>query len=174
MPFGLKRYYGQGHLHFLTFSCYQRRPLLETPHSRSAFVCELDRARNESRFRLLGYVVMPEHVHLLISEPLVGTPSTALHQLKFRVAKQLLPPKKRGRNGQIDLPSAKGPERPRSFWQARFYDFNVYSEGKRKEKLNYMHANPVKRGLVENPKDWAWSSRSFYFGKGEPLIRIDA
>ncbi|HUL33752.1 MAG TPA: hypothetical protein VL128_07705 [Candidatus Eisenbacteria bacterium] len=58
-------------------------------------------------------------------------------------------------------------------WQARFHDFNVYSEGKKKEKLNYMHANPVKRGLVEHPGDWAWSSWTFYFGKEKPLLHMD-
>ncbi len=55
----------------------------------------------------------------------------------------------------------------------RFYDFNVYSKGKKKEKLNYMHANPVIRGLVKHPKDWAWSSWGFYYGGGGGLIAID-
>ncbi len=53
----------------------------------------------------------------------------------------------------------------RAFWQARFYDFNVYSHGKKTEKLNYMHANPVIRGLVKHPRDWAWSSWGFYYGE---------
>src|SRR5271155_4322370 len=56
------------------------------------------------------------------------------------------------------------------FWQERFYDFNVYRSGKVKEKLNYMHANPVIRGLVAHPKDWPWSSWSFYFQKGKGLL----
>jgi putative transposase len=174
MPSGLKRYYGKGDLHFLTFSCYQHRPLLEKADARDVFVRELDRARNEWKFLLFGYVVMPEHVHLLISEPPAGTPSAALHQLKLRVAKRLRPRNKRGRTGQTEPSFAEGTEPPRSFWQARFYDFNVYSEGKIKEKLNYMHANPVVRGLVEHPKDWAWSSWSFYFGEGKTLIRMDS
>jgi hypothetical protein len=50
----------------------------------------------------------------------------------------------------------------RSFWQQRFYDFNVWSAKKRIEKLNYMHWNPVKRGLVAEPGLWAWSSYRFY------------
>jgi hypothetical protein len=53
------------------------------------------------------------------------------------------------------------------------FDFNVYSLGKKKEKLNYMHANPVIRGLVKDPKDWPWSSWSFYRGGEAGLIRID-
>jgi REP element-mobilizing transposase RayT len=59
------------------------------------------------------------------------------------------------------------------FWQARFYDFNVWSAKKRKEKLEYMHRNPVTRKLVEDPKDWVWSSYSSYSGRGTPLIAID-
>ena len=68
MPKGLKRYYGQGHLHFLTFSCYRRLPLLGTARARYAFVAALARIRERYHFRLIGYVVIPEHVHLLISE----------------------------------------------------------------------------------------------------------
>lgn len=55
----------------------------------------------------------------------------------------------------------------RSFWQARFYDFNIWTTKKRMEKLRYMHRNPVKRGLVESPEQWRWSSYRFYL-LGEP------
>jgi putative transposase len=116
---------------------------------------------------------MPEHVHLLISEPPEGTPSTVQQKLKLRVARKL---PKRNRPvcaGQMRLPFAETGEPLRAFWQARFYDFNVYSQGKKKEKLNYMHANPVIRGLVKHPRDWRWSSWGFYY-EGEPgLVTID-
>jgi putative transposase len=69
MPTGLKRYYGKGHLHFITFSCYRRLPLLKTSRSRDVFVQELAKLRQQMGFLLIGYVVMPEHVHLLMSEP---------------------------------------------------------------------------------------------------------
>ena len=174
MPSGLKRIYGKGHLHFLTFSCYRRLPLLKTARARDIFVRELARVRAEMGFRLLGYVVMPEHVHLLLSEPPRGTPSDVLQKLKLRVAKRLHGKKRRRISGQMELPFVRCAQPPRNFWQARFYDFNVYSEGKKKEKLNYMHANPVKRGLVEHPKDWAWSSWNDYFRREETLIRMDA
>ncbi len=59
-------------------------------------------------------------------------------------------------------------------WQLRFYDFNVYSHKKKKEKLEYMHANPVVRGLVRHPKDWPWSSFSFYAKNEAGLAGIDA
>jgi len=173
MPAGLKRYYGKGHLHFITFSCYRRLPLLKTARARDIFVQELGRVRDETEFDLVGYVVMPEHVHLLMSEPKRGTPSTVLQKLKLRVSRKMRTRKRSGRAGQYRLPFEEAGESLRAFWQARFYDFNVYSKGKKTEKLNYMHANPVIRGLVKHPKDWPWSSWSFY-AKGEAgLVRID-
>src|SRR5690348_1308284 len=141
--------------------------------ARDIFVQELGKVRDEMGFRLLGFVVMPEHVHLLMSEPMRGTPSTVLQKLKLRVARRL---RKRGRPanaGQMRLPFVEAGEPLRAFWQARFYDFNVYSRGKVKEKLNYMHANPVIRGLVKHPRDWRWSSWGFYYGGTTGLVAID-
>lgn len=145
MPRKLERWYGLGHLHFITTSCYHRLPFLDAPKSRDIFLRLLDKIRGEFDFALLGYVVMPEHVHLLISEPNIGDPSSAMKALKERTAHSL------------------GCTR---FWTERFYDFNVYSPDKKFVKLNYMHFNPVKRGLVEKPDKWAWSSCRFYT-KGE-------
>jgi REP element-mobilizing transposase RayT len=89
MPRGLRRYYGKGHLHFVTFSCYRRLPLLRNARARDIVVRELARVRDELGFPLAGYVVMPEHVHLLLGEPKDGTPSTVLHRLKLRAARKL-------------------------------------------------------------------------------------
>jgi len=173
MPAGLKRCYGKGHLHFITFSCHRRLPLLKKVRARDIFVQELRKVRDEMGFRLIGYVVIPEHVHLLMSEPKHGTPSTVLQKLKLRVPRKMRERRKVGCPAQLRLPFEEEGEPPRAFWQARFYDFNVYTKGKQIEKLHYMPANPVIRGLVAHPKDWPWSSWSFY-GKGEPgLVRID-
>jgi putative transposase len=173
MPAGLKRIYGQGHLHFLTFSCYRRLPLLKTGRARDIFVEELGKLRDEMGFHLVGYVVMPEHVHLLISEPKRGTPSTVLQRLKLRVSRKLRKRRRSGNSTQLRFAFDEMGEPLRAFWQARFYDFNVYTRGKRKEKLNYMHANPVVRGLVEHPRDWRWSSWGFYWGGETGMVRID-
>ena len=172
MPAGLKRYYGHGDLHFITFSCYRRLPLLKSVRARDVFARELAKIRDEMGFHLIGYVVMPEHVHLLISEPRGGTPSTMLQKLKLRVARKLRQRKTAGNAAQMRLPFVGMGEPLQAFWQVRFYDFNVYTRGKKIEKLNYMHANPVKRGLVRHPKDWAWSSWRFY-RRGEGLVKIE-
>lgn len=126
---------------------------------------ELAWTREEYGFQLIGYVVMPNHVHMLMSEPEKGTVSTVLEMLKQRVSRQI-----RKCAGQLELKCDESSAR--SFWQARFCDFNVYSRGKLKEKLNYMHANPVVRRLVEHPRDWAWSSWSNYVD-GTGMIEVD-
>jgi putative transposase len=145
---------------------------------RGLFVKELARVRLEYGFLLAGYVVMPNHVHLLMSEPAKGTVSTALQVLKQRVSRRMRRRKKRGREGQLALAFGAEGEEARSFWQARFYDFNVYSRGKVKEKLNFsmrdrtaviMHVNPVIRKLVKHAKDWPWSSWSRYMKGGEGI-----
>ena len=83
--------------------------------------------------------------------------------------------------GQLRFPFSAGDSPTRKFdewgtlprfWQPRFYDFNVWSAKKRKEKLEYMHRNPVTRGLVEHPRDWPWSSWSFYAGEENGLVPI--
>jgi len=172
MPKGLKRCYGQGDLHFVTFCCYHRRRYLQSVRARNLFVKILDETRRKFDFRLLGYVIMPEHVHLLVSEPRHGSVSRMLQVVKQRVSRAMRG-KKRGRSKQLDLHFGEGMREDRRFWQRRFYDFNVWSDAKRKEKLQYMHANPVKEGLVKHPRDWPWSSFSFYAYDEAGLIRID-
>ena len=169
MPTGLHRFYGAQQLHFITTSCYQRRPWLGTPARRTFFLKILEETRIAYDFVVVGYVVMPEHVHLLISEPEKGTPSTVLQVVKQRFARKILQPMRR-------RAARRGPflwdHLPEQIWQARFYDFNVWTARKRVEKLRYMHRNPVKRGLVLEPDQWPWSSfRSYAYGeRGMVLI----
>ena len=155
-----------------TFSCYRRLPLLGTVQARHLFVQALGKIRERYKFLLVGYVVMPNHVHLLISEPPEATPSLILKVLKQRVSRDL---RKRGRRapaGQLCLAFPKEGEGVPRFWQPRFYDFNVWSRKKLREKLEYMHANPVTGKLVDHPKDWPWSSWSCY-ATGEGILKID-
>jgi len=175
MPRNLKRYYGAGDLHFITCSCYQRQPILGTPPRRDLFLTVLEHMRQEYHFVVLGHVLMPEHFHLLMGEPQPGTPPTVLQALKIGFARRVLihegvphfagvPHVSRSlRNVGSRLP-------PQHIWQRRFYDFNVWTEAKRIEKLRYIHRNPVTRGLVEQPEQWPWSSfRSYAFGEAGPV-----
>ena len=167
MPSGLHRTYGAHHLHFITCSCYRRLPGLGTASRRDHFLSILEQTRQRYRFVVVGYVVMPEHFHLLMTEPELGTPSTVMQVLKQRTASALLARKKR-RDPRQHLLFAG--QTPRHFWQARFYDFNVWTTRKRVEKLRYMHRNPVKRGLVSSPEQWRWSSyRCYLLGEVGPV-----
>lgn len=90
MTQGLRRYYGGQNLHFITASCYRRRALLASVRRRDLFLRVLEEVRQRYGFVVVGYVVMPEHIHLLISEPEKGNPSTVMQVLKQRVARRLL------------------------------------------------------------------------------------
>jgi putative transposase len=112
---------------------------------------------------------MPEHFHMLISEPQVGTPSTVMQVLKQRFAHQI----RRGSQADVQPSSWEDKTEETRIWQPRFYDFNVRTEGKRMEKLRYMHRNPVKRELVREPEHWAWSSFRHYFGQEPGAVRVN-
>jgi putative transposase len=170
VPSNLKRYYGHDDLHFITFSCYQRRPLLGTAPRRDLLLKILEQVRKHYGFVVLGYVVMPEHVHLLISEPERRDPSVVMQVLKQEFAKKVMrsiraPSDPRQSQLWVDALEAK------HVWEARFYDFNVWSGKKSIEKLRYMHRNPVQRGLVKDPQEWRWSSfRHYAFGERGPVL----
>jgi putative transposase len=176
MTEGLHRYYGGSDLHFLTFSCYLRQPFFRNESLCDLFLKILERVRRRYRLVVVGYVVMPEHVHLLVSEPQRETLSTAIQALKLGVVQTI-----RCSGGSIVAPPMSRktsetwgtPVRPNRFWQARFYDFNVWTEKKRIEKLRYIHRNPVERGLVSSPEQWLWSSFRWYlYGELGP-VRIN-
>jgi len=161
VPNRLHRYYGAGYLHFITTSCYQRLPLLAKPQHRDLLLKVLESVRRRYRFVVAGYVTMPEHVHLLLGEPERGNPSKVMQAIKQGFARRLLRRLRPGHDSQQgsfwDIALGKG-----HIWQARFYDFVVFTGEKRVEKLRYMHHNPVKRGLVLEPQQWAWSSYRYY------------
>ena len=104
-------------------------------------------------FYVAGYVVMPEHVHLLMSEPVGETLGTVIGALKLSVSRRSV-------------------QKP--FWLTRYYDFNVFSEGKRTEKIHYMHENPVCRGLVDEPGEWRWSSYRHYQTGERGVVEIES
>jgi putative transposase len=168
MPKSLKRYYGQDHLHFINCSCYHRQLWLATPQRRDLFSQILEETRQRYGFVVVGYVVMPDHIHLLISEPERGTPSTVMQVAKQRFARQVLAAKKRN-TAQSD----RWPDSEQHVWQRRFYDFNVWSARKRIEKLHYMHRNPVKRALVLEPDQWEWSSFRSYAYQEVGRVRVN-
>jgi len=156
MPWGLKRFQQAREVHFLTFSCYRRNANFDNETSRAVFVSALERVRRDYQLCVYAYVVMPEHVHLLINEPERNTLAQAIKSLKQGVARRL----------------SLRAEDP--FWQARYYDFNVWSERKFVEKVRYIHRNPVKRGLVPRPEDWPWGSFRDYATGEVGMVEIES
>jgi REP element-mobilizing transposase RayT len=118
----LIRIYGRWHLHFITFSGYRRVPFLCSVRGKNVVVQILGEIRDRYGFSFVGYVVMPEHVHLLIGELVKGTPSTVVQVLKQRVSRRWRR-KKRSPAAQLSLPLARGESGLPRFWQRRFYDF---------------------------------------------------
>jgi putative transposase len=156
MPKRLVRFQKAGQFHFITFSCYQRLPLLERLGAYGVFELQLEKVRERYSFVVAGYVLMPEHVHLLVGEPQVSSLAIVLQVLKQQTSREL-----------------KRPEEAR-FWQRRYYDFNVWNEKKTAEKLRYMHRNPVKRGLAPKPEAWRWSSFRHYATGEEGTVEIES
>ncbi len=148
MPKGLERRQNTGQLHFVTFSCYQREPFLAHPQSKEILLQVIEQARQFHRFLVHAYVLMPEHIHLLITEPETCTLASSIRVIKGQSSKFL-----------------KG--KREKFWQPRYYDFNVFTHRKRVEKIRYIHHNPVTRGLVAKPEEYSWSS-FIHYATGEP------
>ncbi len=153
MPQHLKRYHQTGNLHFITFSCYHRLPLLAGDHPKQIFERVLEQTRVSHGLEIHAYVLMPEHVHLLLSEPTETDLATTLKVLKQETSKLL--------RGTRD-----------HFWQTRYYDFNVHTEKKRLEKLRYIHRNPVARSLSLTPEDYPWSSARHYATGTQGTVHI--
>ncbi len=141
VPLGLKRYQQSGQSHFVTFSCYRRLPYLTDPARRDVVLACLGQTRRRYSLRVYGYVVMPEHVHVLVSEPEAKLLANAILSLKIAVARRV--------SRAPDAPRERG-----SFWQKRYYDHNVRRYKSFAEKLRYIHRNAVKRGLCIQPEDW--------------------
>jgi putative transposase len=155
MPTALKRFQTSGADHFLTFSCYRRLPLLDTDRARTLFLEQLEQLRIRHQFFVFGYVLMPEHVHILLSEPKAHPLATTLNVLKHETSQHL-----KGNRKQ--------------FWQRRYYDFNIITQTKFVEKIRYIHRNPVVRGLVELPEEWPWSSYRHWLTGEQGAVEIES
>ncbi len=163
-----RRYNLAGHAHALTFTCYHRQPFLSKDRSRQWLIDALDRAGKKHGFHLWAYCIMPEHAHILIWPPESSYDISAiLSSVKQSVAKRALffiqtqAPAFLKRmedcqaNGRIDY----------RFWQrSGGYDRNLFEPAAIHQEIEYIHANPVRRGLCQRPEDWPWSSAADYAG----------
>lgn len=169
----VKHYHEPGDFHELIFSCYRGMPLLTNDRWRSMLARVIDRAMNRWEFRLAGFVLMPEHVHLLVF-PLADTPridallKAVKQPVAFRIGRQLQ------QAGSPLLERLTVRERPGvhvfRFWQeGPGYDRNLQTAQSVLASLDYLHQNPVVRGLCQEVVDWKWSSARFYASEGQMI-----
>ncbi len=156
MPWSLHRFQNAHDVHFITFSCYKRQPRFRSAASFNTFERTLGRVRKWYGLTINAYVVMPEHVHLLLHEPERGSLAVAIQMLKQRVGTLLKP-----LDGE-------------PFWQRRYFDRNVHSTDEIESARAYIHRNPVKRGLCAQPQDWRWSSCLHYMTGVEGVVEIES
>jgi putative transposase len=175
------RYFAPGQLQFITASTYRRVPLFSSPRFRREFARVLAQVRAEFKFRLLGWVLMPEHFHLLVWPQPAESTSRIVQQLKQRTAANILRILRANSGNRwcartlerLRLPPSVHDQPVFRVWQRRFYPFGIYTEKKRLEKLAYMHGNPVKRGLVPSPDLWPWSSFRFLYLGDDSILKMD-
>ena len=150
-----------GTARFVTFSCYRRQPYLNTDNAKQFFIESLELVRKKHGFKLYGYVLMPEHVHLVLHPPDEKRLGLLIREIKSRAARAFF----------ASTDHATG--RTNVFWQRRCYDHNCRTVDTVREKIIYCHQNPVKRGLVDEPGLWRWSSYNWYQGERDVPLKAD-
>ena len=157
----LKRKEIPGHARYLTFSCYRCLPLFNNDRIKQLFVDQLELTRNRLDIKVYAWVIMPEHVHLLMMPTSTVTVSHFLRALKRPFSAKVL-----ARWREIDAPilkQIKDKKGSSHFWQpGGGYDRNIVSDQEMLEKVGYIHANPVRRELTNQATDWPWSSALWY------------
>ena len=172
----LRHYDIHGHAHYLTFSCWQNRPFLSTDRARQWFMEALEHARAAHPFDLWAWVIMLEHVHMMVLPHEGVRISVLLKSLKQRVAWRATAWVKENRPEMLASmldrqPSGRCCYR---FWQpGTGYDRNIWIAKELHEKIVYIHANPVRRGLASEPNGWPWSSWHAWESGQDVPIRID-
>jgi putative transposase len=174
---GLPRFHIEGHIYYITTVVYNRLPIFTRPAFIVPLIDSLNFYRHKQEFRLLGYVIMPDHVHLVIWPFGASTVSDMMRDYKEFTSKRII------RQAEVEGNEAwatafrlAGSETGRGqnkVWQDSYWDENIYTERFLRQKLNYVHRNPLRAGLVKQPADYLYSSyRNYEFGE-EWLIEID-
>ena len=171
-----KAFNDPGHTHYLTFTCYRRQQLLTDDQTRTLLVQAIDKARAMYNFALWAWIIMPEHVHLLL-HPRVEDYSISriLQAIKGRSARRIIAVWRESSPHLLHRIRAIEKDRT-SFrlWQAGGgFDRNLYQMALVKEKIEYIEYNPVRRRLVSAPDDWRWSSAQARAGSKDVPIVID-
>jgi putative transposase len=174
----VRTYNDPGHAHELTFSCFHRLRLFAKDRSRLWFVSAMELARQRYDFAVWAYAIMPEHIHIIVcprqdkyeirqvrSALKIPVQRKALSYLREQAPEFLDRLCDRQPNGEIHY----------RFWQrGGGYDRNVTNTETLLKMVDYIHENPIRRGLVERATDWIWSSARFYEGYSDVPIAMDS
>lgn len=171
-PHGLAR---RGVARLLTFSCFNRQPLLGFDETRSMLLGAIECARAQHAFHIWAFVIMPEHVHLLLVPGPSGV-GPALASIKAAVSHRAAPWLERHvpalAKSMIDVPPRGAPVC--RFWQRGMGDdHDLRSPEHIWDAIDCLHMNPVRRGLCADPRDWIWSSAGEHDELGAGMLRLD-
>ena len=172
----VRHYDEPGDAHFLTFSCYRRMSLLGKDRSRIWLIESLRAARQKRAFDLWAWVIMPEHVHLLIWPRLPGYETKRiLADIKRPVGQRAIAWLEAESPAFLERLTVRNANRTyRHFWQpGPGQDRNVYDADTAHQLVEYIHGNPARRGLVRRAEDWAWSSAAVWAGGADVVLKID-
>lgn len=173
----LLKFDDNSYVHFITTGTFKNLPYFRNEECCQVLLEELEFYSSKFEFTLPGYVIMPDHLHLLLwwdkTEKYGLSVSKIMQCIKGAAARRIISLKISGSlehllqaTSEIVRNNSKSHKRniKHRLWRRGFYDFNIYTEEKLAEKLNYIHHNPVKAGLVSEPGNYRWSSYKLYFG----------
>ena len=152
-------------LHYVTGNVDKRRQIFRQDSNCVAFLEEIQAGRHKYESRLICFVVMPDHFHLVVN-PRDGDIQNWIGELKSLSARRLVaanPPGLFRKNEEVN-----------QVWQESFRTLRLWSNWMVWQKINYIHNNPLRAGLVDSARDYRWSSfRSFYHLEHEELLSVD-
>ena len=164
----LRHYDDEGTARFVTFNTYRDGNYLLEAGVPELFLKQLADARSKHNLKLFGYVIMPNHVHLVLLSPPGTKLGLVIGEVKSKMAREYF-----AGIGRPQLAVGNSQKVQRVFWQKRCYDHNCRSTAVVKEKIEYCHSNPVRGGLVGSPGDYTWSSYNWYMGKNDVPLDMD-
>ena len=167
----------EGHVYYITTVTYDRLPVFRRPAFVIPLLDSLNFYRHKLQFKLLGYAIMPDHIHLVVwPQGTAGVSDIMRDYKKFTATRIIRQAEAEGNTDWLNAFRDAGSETERSthkVWQDSYWDKNLYTEDMLRQRLNYVHRNPVRAGLVVLPADYPYSSYRNYVNGDDTLIEID-
>jgi putative transposase len=148
--------YGEGHFHGITAWCHLHQPRLALEKDRDRFVRLLEEVRIKFRFEVAGYVVLPDHVQFLMTDPAIDSAERSVTMLQQRYSRRF-------------HVSARSDEQ---VWEKRFADEHLWTPDSVAARIRAMHEAPVRLGLAATPTEWLWSSARDYAGETSGVVDL--